>query len=290
MPAMESAGVVLLGGDLPVRRLGYGTMRLTGPGFWGPPADRDEAVRVLRRAVECGVTLIDTADSYGPHIAEELVAEALYPYPPDLVISTKGGYTRQGPDQWRPLGRPEYLRQCVELSLRRLRLDRIDLYHLHRIDPAVPLADQLGALAELQSEGKIGHIGLSEAGVSEIRAARQLVEVAAVQNIYSLTRQRMRDTLEYCTAEGIAFVPYFPLGKGELARPDGLLAAVAGELRATPAQVALAWLLHLSPLVVPIPGTSRVSHLEENLRAPAVSLTAGQVAALTAAWTDHPVS
>ncbi|GLZ78301.1 oxidoreductase [Actinorhabdospora filicis] len=276
----------LIGGDLRVHRLGYGTMRLTGPGFWGPPADHDEAVRVLRRAIDLGINLIDTADSYGPHIAEELIAEALWPYPADLVISTKGGYTRQGPDRWKPVGNPAYLRQCVEMSLRRLRVERIDLYHLHRIDPAIPLEDQLGELADLQTEGKIGHIGLSEVEVDDIERARECVPIAAVQNIFSLTRQRMRDTLDHCSAHGIAFVPFFPLGKGDLARPDGPVAQVAATYGASASQLALAWLLHLSPWVVPIPGTSRVAHLEDNRRAADLVLTGEQMADLTARWSD----
>ncbi|MFJ8041031.1 aldo/keto reductase [Kitasatospora sp. NPDC096147] len=287
-PAAAS-GTHLIGGELPVARLGLGTMRLTGPGIWGPPADRAEAVRLLRRAVELGVGLIDTADSYGPHVAEELIAEALHPYPEGLVISTKGGYTRQGPDRWAVVGRPEYLRQCVELSLRRLRLERINLYHLHRIDPAVPLAEQLGVLAELRAEGKIGHIGLSEVEVAEIEAARAVVPVATVQNVFSLTRQRHRDTLDHCAREGIAYLPFFPLGRGDLARPDGPtpgLAELAAARAATPAQLALAWLLHLSPTVLPIPGTSRTAHLEQNVQAARITLSGAEVAELTARWTD----
>ncbi|MFI5528138.1 aldo/keto reductase [Kitasatospora sp. NPDC051853] len=282
-------GTHLIGGELPVARLGLGTMRLPGPGVWGPPTDRAEAVRLLRRAVELGVDLVDTADSYGPHVSEELIAEALHPYPAGLVISTKGGLTRQGPDAWAAVGRPEYLRQCVELSLRRLRLERIDLYHLHRIDPAVPLEDQLGVLAELRAEGKIGHIGLSEVEVEEIERARAVVPVATVQNVFNLTRQRLRATLDHCTREGIGFVPFFPLGRGGLARPDGPtpgLAALAAAHDATPAQLALAWLLHLSPTTLPIPGTSRTAHLEQNLAAARITLTESEVADLSARWTD----
>ncbi|WP_218007258.1 aldo/keto reductase [Microtetraspora fusca] len=279
---------MLIGGDLPVARLGFGTMRLTGPGIWGEPADRAGAVRVLRRAVELGVNLVDTADSYGPYVSESLVAEALHPYPPELVISTKGGLTRQGPDQWKAVGRPEYLRQCVEMSLRRLRLDRIDLYHLHRIDPSVPLEDQLGELASLRAEGKIRHIGLSEVTLDDLHAARRVVEVASVQNIYNLTRQRYRDTLEYCTREEIGFIPFFPLGRGDLTRPGGELDSLARSRGVSPAQLALAWLLHLSPAVLPIPGTTRVGHLEENLGAAQLSLTPDEVKGLTERWSDVP--
>ncbi|MFF4779628.1 aldo/keto reductase [Microtetraspora fusca] len=278
----------LIGGDLPVARLGFGTMRLTGPGIWGEPADRAGAVRVLRRAVELGVNLVDTADSYGPYVSESLVAEALHPYPPELVISTKGGLTRQGPDQWKAVGRPEYLRQCVEMSLRRLRLDRIDLYHLHRIDRSVPLEDQLGELASLRAEGKIRHIGLSEVTLDDLHAARRVVEVASVQNIYNLTRQRYRDTLEYCTREEIGFIPFFPLGRGDLTRPGGELDSLARSRGVSPAQLALAWLLHLSPAVLPIPGTTRVGHLEENLGAAQLSLTPDEVKGLTERWSDVP--
>jgi aryl-alcohol dehydrogenase-like predicted oxidoreductase len=244
------------------------------------------AVDVLRQAVDLGVRLVDTADSYGPQVSEELVAEALHPYPEGLVISTKGGLTRQGPDRWHPVGRPEYLRQCVEMSLRRLRLDHIDLYHLHRIDPLVPLEDQVGALAEMRTEGKIRHIGLSEVEVGEIERARAVTGIAAVQNIYNLTRQRHRDTLEYCTEAGIGFVPFFPLGVGELAQDDGVLAATAAAHGATPAQLALAWLLHLSPNVVPIPGTTSVAHLKANLAAADLILSDAQVSALGREWTD----
>nr|WP_281367986.1 aldo/keto reductase [Nonomuraea typhae] len=278
----------LLGGDLPVERLGLGTMRLTGPGVWGPPYDREEALRVLRRAVELGVNLIDTADSYGPFVSEDLIAEALYPYPEDVVIATKGGFTRQGPNAWAPVGRPEYLRQCVEMSLRRLKVERIDLYQLHRIDPQVPLADQLGELTALRQEGKIRHIGLSAVEVAEIEQARVLAEVVSVQNIYNLTRQRHRDVLEYCARESLAFIPYFPLQAGSLAGTGGDLAELAKGYGATPSQIALAWLLALSPVTLPIPGTSRTVHLEENLAAIDVRLTSEDVARLTRQWSDEP--
>ncbi|MFD5559579.1 aldo/keto reductase [Kitasatospora griseola] len=274
------------GGELTVPRLGLGTMRMTGPGIRGPPADHAAAVAVLRRAVDLGVRLIDTADAYGPHIGEELVAEALHPYPSDLVISTKGGLTRQGPDRWHAVGRPEYLRQCVEMSLRRLRLDCLDLYHLHRIDPLVPLEDQVGALAELRTEGKIRHIGLSEVDVEEIERARAVTDIAAVQNIFNLTRQRYRDTLDHCTEAGIGFIPFFPLGVGRLTRHDGPVATTAATHRTTPAQLALARLLHLSPAVVPIPGTTSIDHLTTNLASADLPLTDSEMSALGRAWTD----
>ncbi|MCW2886531.1 MAG: aldo/keto reductase [Streptosporangiaceae bacterium] len=280
-PAAES-GVFSIGGDLPVNRLGFGAMRITGPGVWGEPTDRDEAIRVLRRAAELGVTLIDTADSYGPHVSEELIAEALHPYPEDLVIATKGGLTRQGPDLWAPVGRPEYLHQQVEMSLRRLRVERIDLYQLHRIDAKVPLEDQLGKLEELRAAGKIRHIGLSEVSVAEVEQARRLAEVASVQNLYNLTNRQSQDVLDYCTAEGIAFIPWFPLATGELARPGSVLDAAAKDHDATPAQLALAWLLHLSPVVLPIPGTSKVTHLEDNVAAARIKLSPQETTALTA--------
>lgn len=281
-----ASGTFRLGGELPVVRLGFGTMRLPGPGVWGEPADRAGAVRLLRRAVEFGVRMVDTADSYGPYVAEDLVAEALYPYPTDLVIATKGGLTRQGPDAWAPVGRPAYLRQCVEMSLRRLRVDRIDLYYLHRIDPEVPVEDQVGELAALRAEGKIGHLGLSGVEVDEIEKARAVAPIAAVQNVFSLTRQLHRDTVDYCTAHNIGFVPFFPLGRGELAASDGVLAEFAAERGVSPAQLALAWLLHLSPAMLPIPGTSDVRHLAENVAAAGVALTAEDVAALTPRWSD----
>jgi pyridoxine 4-dehydrogenase len=280
-PAAAS-GVFRLGGDLPVVRLGFGAMRITGPGIWGEPADRDEAVRVLRRAVELGVNLIDTADAYGPYVSEDLIAEALHPYPAELVIATKGGFTRQGPGAWAPVGRPEYLRQCVEMSLRRLKLERIDLYQLHRIDPQVTLEDQLGELAAMRQEGKIRHIGLSEVSVAEIRRARELTEIVSVQNRHNLTDRRSQDVVDYCTAEGLGFIPWHPLAVGELARPGGMLDAAAKEHGVTPSRLALAWLLHESPVQLPIPGTSKVAHLEDNLAAAAIELTAEEVAALTA--------
>jgi pyridoxine 4-dehydrogenase len=279
---------LLLGGDLPVRRLGLGTMRLTGPGIWGEPRDKATALQVLRRAVDLGVNVLDTADSYGPFVSEDLIAEALHPYPDDLVIATKGGFTRQGPDAWQPVGRPEYLRQSVEMSLRRLKVERIDLYQLHRIDPQVPFGDQIGELAALREEGKIRHLGLCAVEVSEIEQARAITDVASVQNIYNLARQRHRDVLEYCTRENLVFMPFFPLQAGQLARTDGVLEKTAADHGVPPAQIALAWLLHLSPVTLPIPGTSKVPHLEENLGAARVELSQAEVAALGSEWSDEP--
>jgi pyridoxine 4-dehydrogenase len=259
------SGSFPLGGDRPVYRLGFGAMRLTGKGIWGEPRDRDEAVAVLRRALELGVNLIDTADSYGPAVSERLIAEALYPYPPELVIATKGGLERPGPDRWTPNGRPEHLRASCEGSLRRLRLERIELYQLHRIDPAVPFDDQLGTLRELQRQGKIHHVGLSEVSVADIERARTLVPIVSVQNRYNLVERGAEPVLEYCEREGIAFIPWFPLFAGDLAKPRGSVARVATRLHATPSQVALAWLLKRSPVMLPIPGTSSVRHLDENV-------------------------
>jgi aryl-alcohol dehydrogenase-like predicted oxidoreductase len=252
-------------------------MQLPGPGVWGEPRDRDEAIRVLRRAVELGVDLMDTADSYGPYVAEELIREALHPYPSGLVIATKAGLLRTGPGKWVPLGRPAYLRQECMLSLRRLRLERIDLFQLHRIDPEVPLAEQIGELRSLQSEGLIRHIGLSEVGVEQIEQARRIAEIVSVQNRYNLADREYEPVLEHCEREGIAFIPWFPLATGRLARPGSPLQAMADELGATPAQLALAWLLHRSPVMLPIPGTSSVAHLEENLAAATIELTPEQV-------------
>ncbi|MCO5970408.1 aldo/keto reductase [Actinoallomurus soli] len=269
-----------IGGDLTVNRLGYGAMRITGPGIWGPPADRDEALRVLRRAVELGVDFIDTADSYGPYVSEELIHEALHPYD-GVKIATKAGFVRTGPNEWHPVGRPKYLRQQVLMSLRRLGLERLDLLQLHRIDPEVPLADQLGELRDLQQEGKIRHIGLSEVGVEEIERAREIVPIVTVQNLYNLTNRRSEDVLDYCEREGIGFIPWFPLAVGELAKPGGHLDQIAKELNATPSQVALAWLLRRSPVMLPIPGTGSVEHLEENMGAANLTLTDDQLAALS---------
>jgi aryl-alcohol dehydrogenase-like predicted oxidoreductase len=248
-------------------------MRITGQGVWGPPADHDECIRVLRRAVELGVTLIDTADSYGPHVSEELIAEALYPYPDDLVIATKGGFERPGPGKWVENGDPDYIRDACEGSLRRLNVGQIDLYQLHRVDPKVPADVQFAVLAELQEEGKVRHIGLSEVSVAQIEAARKHVPVVSVQNRYNLADRRSEDVLDYCAQEGIGFIPWYPLNVGKLADPGGPLAEVAERMGAQPAQVALAWLLKRSPVMLPIPGTSRVTHLEENLAAAALVLS-----------------
>jgi len=261
------AGEFLLGNDLRVTRLGFGAMRITGKGIWGPPANRAEAVRVLRRAVELGINFIDTADSYGPHVSEEIIAEALHPYPANLVIATKGGFERPGPDRWVENGRPEHLRAACEGSLRRLRLDRIDLYQLHRIDPKVPAEDQLGTLKDLQAEGKIKHIGLSEVTVKQIRHAQTIVPIVSVQNRYSVADRGAEDVLEYCEKENMGFIPWFPLAAGQLSSGDSPIRRVAERLKATPSQVALAWLLSRSPVMLPIPGTSTVKHLEENVAA-----------------------
>lgn len=269
-----------IGGDLTVNRLGFGAMRITGPGIWGYPADRNEAVRVLRRAVELGVDFVDTADSYGPYVSEELIHEALHPYE-RVTIATKAGLVRTGPNEWHPVGRPEYLRQEALMSLRRLGLERIDLFQLHRIDPGVPLADQLGELRDLREEGKIRHIGLSEVSVAEIEAAREIVPIATVQNLYNLTNRRSEDVLDYCERENIGFIPWFPLAVGELAKPGGRLDTVAKELDATPSQVALSWLLRRSPVMLPIPGTGSVAHLEENMGAAGITLTDDQFSALS---------
>jgi len=277
---LDAAGTFDLGGDLRVHRLGYGAMQLTGPGVWGEPRDPDEAVRVLRRAVELGVDFIDTADSYGPVVSERLIREALHPFADRLVIATKAGLARTGPDRWHALGRPEYLKQQAELSLRNLGLERIDLFQLHRIDSAVPLADQLGALVELQTEGKIRHIGLSEVSIDELTQAQQHASIASVQNLYNLADRRADDLVDHCAREHIAFIPWYPIATGRLARPGGPLDALATDTGATPAQLALAWLLRRSPAMLPIPGTSTVAHLEENLAAAELTLTDAQGAAL----------
>jgi pyridoxine 4-dehydrogenase len=270
-PAISS-GTFYLSSDLPVRRLGFGAMRLTGPGVWGEPSDREEALAVLRRAVELGITLIDTADSYGPEVAERLIAQALFPYPRDLVIATKGGFRRPGPGKWVEDGRPEHLREACEGSLKRLRLERIDLYQLHRIDPKVPLEDQIGALVDLQRQGKIRHIGLSEVRVEQIEAVRRLTPIVSIQNRYNLVDRGAESVLEYCTRADIGFIPWFPLAKGNLAEPGGPLSRAAVRLGAQPSQIALAWLLRRSPVMLPIPGTSSVTHLEENTTAASILL------------------
>jgi len=281
-PAAGS-GTFRLGGDLPVHRLGFGAMRLTGKGIWGEPRDAREAIAVLRRAVELGVNLIDTADSYGPEVSERLIAEALYPYPQGLVIATKAGFERTGPDRWKPNGRPEHLRAACEGSLRRLKLERIDLYQLHRIDPAVPFGDQLGTFKRLQEEGKIRHVGLSEVSVAEIERARQIVPIISVQNRYSPIDRQHERALDHCEREKMAFLPWYPLGAGAALRPGSPLAKVAARLHATPAQVALAWLLGRSPVMLPIPGTSSVKHLEENVAAALLELSTGDFEAIARA-------
>ena len=276
-----ASGRFAIGGDLVVNRLGYGAMQLTGKGVWGEPRDPEEAVRVLRRAVELGVTFIDTADSYGPFVSEKLINKALHPYPSDLVIATKAGFTRPGPGVWRPLGRPEYLRQQVELSLRHLGVDHLDLLQLPRIDPAVPLADQVGELALLQQEGKIRHIGLSEVTVDDVERAGEFAAIVSVQNAYNLARRAADPLLGYSQAKNLAFIPYVPLAKGGLSRADGPLADLARQRHATPSQLVLAWLLKRSPVMIPIPGTSTVEHVEENVAAAGVELSDADFELLT---------
>ena len=265
-PAKKS-GEFLIGNDLRVTRLGFGTMRITGEGIWGEPADRAEAIRVLRRAVELGINFIDTADSYGPNVSEEIIAEALHPYPAGLVIATKGGFLRPGPNQWVENGKPEHLTSACEGSLRRLRLERIDLYQLHRIDPKVPAEEQLGTLKDLQAQGKIKHIGLSEVSVRQIEHARTIVPIVSVQNRYSVTDRGSEDVLRYCEKEKMGFIPWFPLAAGRVAGSESPISRIAAQWGATPSQVALAWLLARSPVMLPIPGTSKVKHLEENVAA-----------------------
>jgi pyridoxine 4-dehydrogenase len=282
MTTVASGDTCAIGGDLTVHRLGYGAMQLTGPGVWGEPADRDGAVRVVRAAVEQGVDFIDTADSYGPVVSEQIIAEALHPYPDNLVIATKAGFTRPGPGEWVAVGRPAYLKQQVELSLRNLRVERIDLIQLHRIDPEVPLADQLGAFVDLKEQGKVRHIGLSEVSVEQLKAAREITEIVSVQNLYNLTTRRSQDVLDYATAEGLGFIPWFPIATGDLASPESPVAAIARELDATPAQVALAWLLQKSPVMLPIPGTKSVEHLTENMGARDLRLSDEDMARLDA--------
>ncbi|MGA1836116.1 aldo/keto reductase [Herbiconiux sp. 11R-BC] len=280
-PAAAS-GTFAIGGDLVVNRLGFGTMQLTGPGVWGEPADRAAAIAVLRRAVELGVTLIDTADAYGPFVTDALIREALYPYADGVAIATKVGFTRQGPNQWIPVGRPEYLRQQTELNLRHLGVDRIDLLQLHRIDPKVPLDDQIGELAALQSEGKVRHIGLSEVSVQDVEAARAIAPIVSVQNLFNLTNRSAEPLLDYSSANGIAFIPWFPLATGKLSGSGSPLAELAASHGVAPSQLALAWLLRRSPVMLPIPGTSSVAHLEENVAAAALELSAEEYAALDA--------
>lgn len=272
-PDAAQSGVFALAKGLSVNRLGFGAMRITGPGIWGEPKDPSSAKRVLQRAVELGVNLIDTADSYGPDVSERLIAEALHPYPSGLVIATKGGLTRQGPDSWAPVGRREYLRQCVEMSLRRLKVDCIELYQLHRIDPRVPAEESLGALKQMQQEGKIRHVGLSEVSVAEIEMARKILPIVSVQNLYNIGNRQSEAALAFCEKKQLGFIPWFPIGAGDLARPCGALDEAAKRHGATVGQLALAWLLHRSPVMLPIPGTSSLTHLEENVAASSLRLS-----------------
>ena len=283
MTSITDSSTFTFAGGRTVHRLGYGAMQLTGEGIWGPPKDRAGAVAVVRRAVELGVDFIDTADSYGPHVSEEIIAEALAPYGDRVLVATKAGLLRTGPGVWPVLGKPDYLRSCVELSLRRLQLERIELFQLHRIDPDFPVADQVGVLKELQDEGKIGMIGLSEVSIDEVEEASKTAEIVSVQNMYNLTTRQSEDLLDYCDTRGIAFIPWFPIANGDLAGPDGPVDHVVKATGATPAQVALAWLLARSDVMLPIPGTKSIAHLEENLGAVNVTLTDAQVAELTGA-------
>jgi pyridoxine 4-dehydrogenase len=270
----KTSGTLAIGGDLTVNRLGYGAMRITGDGIWGEPKDRESAKKVLRRAVELGINFIDTADSYGPEVSEQLIGEALAPYAKGVVIATKAGLTRQGPNQWLPVGRPEYLTQQVEMSLRRLKVERIDLWQLHRIDAKVPVEESLGAIKKLQEQGKILHVGLSEVKPHEIDQARKVIEIVSVQNQYNIGDRQHEDVVEYCTKHKIAFIPWFPVASGKLAKPGGKLDAAAKAHNATVSQLSLAWLLHHSPVMLPIPGTTSVEHLEENIASADVKLSA----------------
>lgn len=269
----KAGGKLTIGGDLTVNRLGFGAMRITGAGIWGEPKNPDEARKVLRRAIELGVNFIDTADSYGPEVSERLIAEALHPYPKDLVIATKGGFTRQGPNAWVPVGRAEYLTQSVEMSLRRLRVERIDLYQLHRIDPKVPVEESLGALKKLQDAGKIRHIGLSEVKPEEVEQANKTARIVSVQNQYNISHREHEETLNYCEQHGLAFIPWYPVAAGKLAKPDGPLAGIAKLHGVSIVQLSIAWLLHRSKVILPIPGTSSIAHLEENVASAGVELS-----------------
>jgi aryl-alcohol dehydrogenase-like predicted oxidoreductase len=280
-PNAAKSGSFKIGGDLAVNRLGFGAMRIVGKGVWGEPEDRDEALRTLRRVPELGINLIDTADSYGPEISERLIREALHPYK-GLVIATKGGLLRPAPDQWNTFGRPDYLRQQVFVSLRRLGVERIELWQLHRVDPDVPRDEQFSAIAAMQKEGLIRHAGLSEVNVDEITAAQKHFKVATVQNLYNLTNRSSEPVLEHCEKHGIGFIPWFPLAAGNLAKPGSKLDAIAHAHKASPGQIALAWLLRRSPVMLPIPGTGKVKHLEENIAAVNVTLTDPQFADLSA--------
>src|ERR1700733_12349279 len=269
----KASGTFVIGGDLTVNRLGYGAMRITGDGIWGEPKDINGAKQVLKRAVELGVNFIDTADAYGPEVSERLIGEALSPYADGVVIATKGGVTRQGPNQWLPVGRPEYLQQQVELSLRHLKVERIDLWQLHRIDPKVPVEESLGVIKKLQEQGKIRHVGLSEVKPKEIDQARKIVDIVSVQNLYNIGDRQHEDVLDYCEKHKIAFIPWFPVAAGKLAQPGGKLDAAAKRHGATLSQLSIAWLLHRSPVMLPIPGTTSVNHLEENVAAADVKLS-----------------
>jgi pyridoxine 4-dehydrogenase len=284
----SAAGALALGGDLEVRRLGFGAMRITGKGIWGPPNDPEQAKAVLRRAVELGVNFIDTADSYGPEVSEELIAEALHPYPGGLVIATKGGLTRPGPGAWEPDGRPEHLHEACEGSLRRLRVERIDLYQLHRVDPKVPLEESVGAIAELRDEGKVAHVGVSNFGLDELERARRIAPIVSMQNRYGIADRDSDPVVDRCESDGLAFIPWFPLGAGRIGSDDGarhlsdVLERIARAHDATPFQVVLAWLLARSPAMLPIPGTSSVEHLEDNVAAAALHLSDGEFDELSA--------
>jgi pyridoxine 4-dehydrogenase len=279
-PPVAASGTFTIGGDLTVYRLGFGTMRLTGPGIWGPPENKDEAIAVLRRAVELGVNLVDTADSYGPEVAESLIAEALYPYPPQLVIATKGGYLRPGPDQWKPDGRPEHLREALEGSLRRLRLERVDVYQFHVPDPNVPYEVSIRALADMRAEGKIRHIGVSNVNREQLEIARRIVPIVTVQNLYNLVDRSSEEMVNICERDGLGFLPWYPLATGDLAHAGGKLSQIAARHHATPGQIALAWLLQRSRVMLPIPGTSSVKHLEEDVAAAQIKLSDDEFRAL----------
>jgi aryl-alcohol dehydrogenase-like predicted oxidoreductase len=281
-PKAAASGLFAIGGDLPVNRLGYGTMQLTGPGVWGEPTDRSSAIAVVRRAVELGVNLIDTADVYGPYVTDSIIREALHPYNDDIVIATKVGFTRQGPNLWTPVGRAEYIRQQTELNLRHLGVETIDLLQLHRIDPKVELDETIGELKKLQHEGKVRHIGLSEVSVEEIEAVRAITEIVSVQNLFNLTNRSSQAVLDYAEANNLAFIPWFPLATGKLTGEGSKLSTIAKEQGRTPSQVALAWLLRRSPVMLPIPGTSSVEHLEENIAAAEIELSSDEYAALDA--------
>jgi aryl-alcohol dehydrogenase-like predicted oxidoreductase len=280
-PSAAASGTFTIGGDTPVRRLGFGAMRITGPGIWGEPQDRDGAIATLKRLPELGVDFIDTADSYGPFVSEDLIAQALHPYG-DILVATKGGLTRHGPNVWLPVGRPEYLRQCVLMSLRRLKVEQIGLWQLHRIDPKVPQDEQFGVIADMLKEGLIKHAGLSEVGVDEIEAARKVFPVATVQNRYNLIDRGSEAVLNHCEAKGIGFIPWFPLAAGDLAKPGTAMDKVVHKANATPSQIALAWVLKRSPVMLPIPGTGKVAHLEDNVAAAGIDLSDEDFQALDA--------